>query len=235
VLRKPCVNFQEYWHLVRSQPDGPAEIYNCTYIIEWINQTRQNYEGPIPNARELLGSGRKRWEESQIYSAFVSQFRELLVKSVENGATKKVTKLICFGLGDLNFKPQDWWRIQNNAKGKEEQQLETSAIEGPVIHHAVALTIANVIRSCVKQGDKKLRILTQDPQYSAKTKVLLQELGFEVVGDHGAGGFAELDNESIVFSAFAKAPVNQIIADLARPIAIICPRKTGADIYNQLS
>jgi hypothetical protein len=159
-----------------------------------------------------------------------------LIKSVqENGAAKKVTKLICFGLGDLNFKLQDWWRIQNNAKVKEERQLETSLIEGPVIHHAVALTMADVIRSCAKKGDDKLRILTQDPQYSAETKVLLQEFGFEVVGDHGAGGFAELDDECVVFSAFAKAPVNQIVADLARPVAIICPRKTGADVYNQLS
>ncbi|EHK96003.1 hypothetical protein M7I_8316 [Glarea lozoyensis 74030] len=95
--------------------------------------------------------------------------------------------------------------------------------------------MANVIRSCAKQGDEKLRLLTQDPQYSAETKLLLQELGFEVVGDHGAGGFAELDDESVVFSAFAKAPVNQIIADIARPVAIICPRKTGADTYNQFS
>lgn len=44
---------------------------------------------------------------------------------------------------------------------------------------------------------------------------------FEFVGIHGAGGFAELSSDCIVFAPFVAAPINQIIADLARPAVII--------------
>jgi NADPH:quinone reductase-like Zn-dependent oxidoreductase len=64
---------------------------------------------------------------------------------------------------------------------------------------------------------------------------MLQEIGFEVVGEQGAGGFAELDNESVVFSPVTKAPFKQIIADLARPVAIICIGNDGGGAFNQHS
>jgi hypothetical protein len=179
--------------------------------------------------RLLFETSRKRWDASTTYEAFTSQFRELLGGD-ENG--KRVTKIVCFGLGDVNFKPPDWWRAQNESKPEHEQELETSVVEGALIHHAIALTIADIARSCAETGDAGVRLFTQDPRYSDETKDLLREIGFEVVGQYGAGGFAELDNESIVFSPFASAPVKQIIADLARPPVIICAGVTGAEVFN---
>lgn len=52
--------------------------------------------------------------------------------------------------------------------------------------------------------------------------MLERNVGFEVVGQHGADGFSEIDDECIVFSPFVNAPVNQIIADLGRPVMVIC-------------
>ena len=231
--RKPYVKFQEFWHLVRTKPDGPPETYLCTYLIDWVNQTVRNYEGPISNARSLFETSQKRWDASVSCEAFTSQFRKLLEGG--DGNPKRVTKIVCFGLGDLNFKPLDWWRIQNNSMPENERELETSVIEAALIQHAMALTMANVLRSCAKTEDMDIRILTQDPAYSDETKDMLRGLGFEVVGEYGAGGFAELDDESVVFSAYAKAPVKQIIADLARPVAIICPGRTSDGVFNQLS
>jgi hypothetical protein len=192
----------------------------------------RNYEGPIENVWLLFETSQKRWDTSMTCEAFTSQFRKLLG---EDGNAKKVTKIVCFGLGDMNFKPPDWWRIQNNSKPEDQRELETSVVEAALIHHAIALTMADVIRSCAKTKDKGVRILTQDPNYSDETKDMLQRIGFEVVGEYGAGGFAELDSESVVFSAFAKAPVKQIIADLARPVAIICARSTSAGVFNHLT
>ena len=106
-------------------------------------------------------------------------------------------------------------------------------VEAALIQHAIALTMVAVIRSCAEARDMGLRLLTQDPDYSNETKDMLQKMGFEVVGEYGAGGFAELDENSVVFSAFTKAPVKQIIADLARPAAIICNRSTSARVFNQ--
>jgi len=62
---------------------------------------------------------------------------------------------------------------------------------------------------------------------------MLQELGFEIVGQGGAGGFAEVDDESVVFSAFVSAPVKQVIADLARPVAIICAKPGSATVFTR--
>lgn len=57
---------------------------------------------------------------------------------------------------------------------------------------------------------------------------------FEVVGQYGAGSFTELDDEWVVFSAFAKAPVK---ADYgrSRPVAIICAGNTSAEVFNKVT
>ncbi|TGJ79165.1 hypothetical protein E0Z10_g9600 [Xylaria hypoxylon] len=227
---KPYIEFQEFWRLVYSTPDGPPETYNCTYLVDWANQSVRNYEGPIENVQLLFETSQQQWDASAACEALALQFRKLLGG---NGNAKKVTKIVCFGLGDMNFKPPDWWRIKNDSKPEDERQPETIEVEGALLHHAVALTMANITRSCAKTGDTGVRLLTQDPGYSDETKDMIRKIGFEIVGEHGAGGFAELDDESVVFSPFASAPVKQIIADLARPVAIICARNTSARVFGK--
>jgi len=102
------------------------------------------------------------------------------------------------------------------------------------MHHAIALTIADTARSCAQNGGMGVRLLTQDPRYTDDTKGLLRDIGFEIVGEYGVGGFAELDNESIVFSPFTSAPVKQIIADFARRAAIICAGRTSTGVFSQV-
>lgn len=230
-FRKPYVKYQEYWSLVRATPDAdkPSQIYSCTYLVDWTNQTIPDFEGPVENARLLFEDRCTRWNASATCEAFTSQFRKIL----DRDGNVKVTKIICFGLGDLNCKPPDWWRIENNSQPKDEQEPETSVIEGALIHHAITLTMADVVRSCAKTRDIRVKLLTQDPGYSDETKHMLREAGFEVVGDYGAGGFAELDDTSIVFSAFTKAPVKQIIADIARPAIIIGNMSPGDGVFNK--
>lgn len=231
-FRKPYVKFQEYWTLVRATPDAdkPPEIYPCTYLVDWTNQTKHNFEGPVENARLLFEDRCNKWNASATCEAFTAQ----LCKVLNGIGNPNVTKVICFGLGDLNLKPLDFWRIDNNSLPKDEQEPETIAIEGALTHHAIALTMVDAVRSCVGAGDKEVRLLTQDPGYSNETKRMLRELGFEVIGDYGAGGFAELDDTSIVFSTFTKAPVRQIIADIARPVAIIHNMSPDDTVFNRL-
>ncbi|OBT85207.1 hypothetical protein VE02_05658 [Pseudogymnoascus sp. 03VT05] len=90
--------------------------------------------------------------------------------------------------------------------------------------------MANIIRSCAEPSDREIRLLTQDPGYCDETKGLIKDLGFEVVGGYGAGGFAEVDDETVVFSPFPRAPVKQVIADLARPLVFIT--LTGTTVWN---
>lgn len=95
---------------------------------------------------------------------------------------------------------------------------------GCMIQHSMALTIARLCR-----GKETLPLLAQDPEYTEVAEDILIRNGFKIVGTHGAGGFAEIDEDSIIISPFAAAPVKQIIADLARPLLII---STGFEVFN---
>ncbi|KAJ5720415.1 uncharacterized protein N7483_008349 [Penicillium malachiteum] len=93
-----------------------------------------------------------------------------------------------------------------------------------MIQHAVALTMA---RFC---GNEMGSLFAQDPDYSESSEEILSKKDFQIVGRHGAGGFAEIDDDSIVISAFPNAPVKQMIADLARPVLII---SRGYSFFNE--
>ncbi|KAL5357617.1 hypothetical protein BJX96DRAFT_144876, partial [Aspergillus floccosus] len=95
---------------------------------------------------------------------------------------------------------------------------------GCMIQHSMALTIAQLCR-----GIETVSLFAQDPDYTKVAERILTKKGFRIVGPHGAGGFAEIDEESIVISPFAAAPVKQIIADLARPVLMI---STGFEVFN---
>ena len=227
--REPVVKFQEFWHLVRSTPDGPPETYHCTYLVDWVNRTIRDYEGPLGTTRLTFESSRERWNTSMTCEVFTTQLHKLLLRA--DGTAKRVTKIVCFGLGDLNIKPKDWWRMREEEMPPDQRVLESSLIDAPLIHHAMALTIADIVRSSADPGSPGVRILSQDPGYVDQTKDLL-ETGIEVVGAGGAGGFAEVDDESVVLSAFPSVPIQQIIADLARPVAIVYAGNTKARAFD---
>lgn len=87
-----------------------------------------------------------------------------------------------------------------------------------MVQHCIALTIAHICRGITIS---EVELLTQDPDYTEEAETILKSNGFSVVGQFGAGGFAEVDDNSVVFSAFVEAPLKQIIADIARSVLII--------------
>ncbi|TRX98428.1 hypothetical protein FHL15_000502 [Xylaria flabelliformis] len=189
-------------------------------------------------AAGLYDSGVKLWRKEELKNieeqlAQSCTLRMFTVRSFNgHGDGKaKVTKVVCFGLGDMNPRPSASWIAENASKPEDEQLPETYMVESSFMHHAIAWTIADIARACASTGNT-VRLLTQDPNYSAERKETLQKVGWEVVREHGAGGFAELDDESIVFSPFTSAPVKQIIADLARPVAIISAESSGG-VFNR--
>ena len=210
--RKPRVKFQEYWSLVHAEPDGITGTYHCSYLVDWRNQAHRQFETLIEGYEVALEEKWQLWNESITCQAFKVVVRELL-------GARKVNKVVCFGLGDLTARPPCWWRIQNNKSVNKEPEL--GFVEGSMMQHWAALTLADIVRS---ETGNTVRLLTQDPQYTDETKEILRLKGFEIVGQYGAGGFAEVDDESVVFSPFALAPVAQIIADIARPALFITYR-----------
>jgi hypothetical protein len=156
------------------------------------------------------------WKKSTSCKLLRSQFEEMLI-------TKKVTKIVCFGLGDICRKPPEWLRRQTSSG---EHELETSFVRARMVQHSIALTLAEI---CLHNTGNKVQLLAQDPDYTEQAKEILEGHGFSIVGQFGAGGFAEIDDNSLVFSVFVEAPLKQIIADIARPLLII---STAFEVFN---
>lgn len=126
---------------------------------------------------------------------------------------KKISKIICFGLGDMYRQPPEWFKRQT---GSSEQELEADSLRPSAVQHSIALTMADIYSE-----KNTIQLLAQDPGYTEEAQQLLKAKGFSIVGRFGAGGFAEIDDDSVVFSAYIAAPLKQIIADVARPALII--------------
>ncbi|CAG8229735.1 unnamed protein product [Penicillium salamii] len=154
---KPHVKYQEYWQLVNAQPNGPVEIYLCSYIVDWSNQTARNFRELLAQPMQVFDEKHLLWQNSKTCKHLATLVQDIL-------GTNTVKKVLCFGL-----------------------------------------------------------------DYTEVAEEILTKKEFKIVGTHGAGGFAEVDDESIIIPPFAAAPIKQIIADLARPALII---STGFEVFN---
>ena len=140
-----------------------------------------------------------------------------------------MSKVACFGLGDMCRYPPEWHQrfLAKSEPGHE----ESTYVHASMFQHAIALTIAEACKSTGAAEDE-VKLFAQDPAYTQESEDILTNHGFSIIGRFGAGGFADIDDETIVFSAFVAAPLKQIIVDLARPAVIIC---TGSDAFNDHS
>jgi hypothetical protein len=154
------------------------------------------------------------WQNSTTCKQLAALVQDLL-------GTNTVKKVVCFGLGDFCRSAPEWLKRQHHSW---DATSDVENVMGCMIQHSMARTIAQFCR-----GNERVPLLAQDPDYTEVAEKILIEREFKIIGPYGAGGFAEIDDESIVISAFAAAPVKQIIADLARPMLII---STGFEVFN---
>lgn len=192
--------------------DGPPGTHYCSYLIDWKNHAESDFRGNVDGWESIYQTKRQLWNQSGSCESFRLQLRELLV-------SHRVTKIVCFGLGDIARKPPPNTVLPvQEYKPQEPADSYTKELYPGMLQHAAALTIAEEI---TRLHDRPVSVIAQDPQYTDDTKALLKAEGFEIMGDFGAGGFGEVDDETIVFSAWTNAPVKQIVADIAQPAAII--------------
>ena len=96
--------------------------------------------------------------------------------------------------------------------------------EGSMTQHTLMLTIRDVLAKGDTKGTPgksrpEIKCFAQDPAYTPVDKQILHENGITVVDDPRA--FLEVDEASVLISAFPDIPVRQIVADIARPALII--------------
>ncbi|KAK8132187.1 hypothetical protein PG999_000360 [Apiospora kogelbergensis] len=242
-IRKPFVLFHHHWGLMVEKPRNiPPEGYLCSYVVMWDNVSLKTFYPPVPGAQCFFEQMNTDWKLSNTCNAFRSRLHQILSPGrgqpdgLEMAAVKKVTKVICFGLGDMAARGLDWVRLQNAQLPDKLRQGESAFMNwSSFTQHAAALTILSVVESLTAAPSPassssadtipqppQVRLLTQDPAYSPATLSILQNIGkFQVVGEYGAGGFAEVDDDCIIFAPFVAAPVKQIVEALARPVAMI--------------
>ncbi|KAI2463301.1 hypothetical protein F4781DRAFT_440726 [Annulohypoxylon bovei var. microspora] len=175
------------------------------------NQTVPRYEGVIEYSKSLFETRRQLWNNSITCELFRAQLQRLL-----NTGKRRITKVVCFGLGDMVTKTAEW--EMNHRRETEQQASETSDVEGSLMQHAMALTMAEAIRH---HTGVSVELKAQDPGYREQTNEILSENGFKIVDKCGAGGFAEIDEDTLVFAAFVSTAISEVLADIARPALVI--------------
>ncbi|KAI0108468.1 hypothetical protein F4814DRAFT_59253 [Daldinia grandis] len=163
---------------------------------------------------QVFNSVEQQWETSEQYN----QLKKLL-KS-KRAQLSNVKKIVVFALGTL---------LTNGSR------VSTSSM----VQHALVLGLQQML-SKARAGDNRISgifqtikgswskndaakplipCFAQDPAYLPRDKTVLSEAGITVIED--PWGFLEVDHTSIVVSIDPNIPVRQIIADIARPVAII--------------
>ncbi|KAI2462819.1 hypothetical protein F4781DRAFT_172321 [Annulohypoxylon bovei var. microspora] len=211
---KPHVKFQHYWYLFKQTSENtllggaisPHSFPYYSYIIDWENRTYLDFvANEHTNLEFRFQQAKQRWEQSWSSGWLRDQLAALK-------GSRKITKVLCFGLGDMAL------RSRNDARTDFDTEDVFQDQKASLNQHAVALTIVAAFRA---ETSNDVEIFAQDPAYSETSKALLESVGVTIVGEHGAGGFSKIDCDSAVFFCYPAAPVRQIIADLARPALII--------------
>ncbi|OTA95249.1 hypothetical protein M434DRAFT_29118 [Hypoxylon sp. CO27-5] len=134
------------------------------------------------------------WLSNPIGQHFYSMFMKLPLPPYIN-------KIVCFDLGSITAKPADAYPHTRQA----------------IYRHAAALTIIECLH---KRFGSKIRLYAQDTTYTNECVKVLYKKGFSVIGQHGAGGFAEIDETTLVFAPNPSFCVKEVVADIAQPAAM---------------
>lgn len=128
------------------------------------------------------------------------QLEETLSKAA---LPRRIDKIIGFGLGEMSS-------ITGPCGLPEEGRGRTC------MQHALVLSLARLLET---RTGVKVECLVQDPGYTSRCKEALAAKGIKVAEPET--GFLLVDDATLVFSVSPNVPVRQIIADLARPAAMI--------------
>ncbi|KAI1139149.1 hypothetical protein F5Y05DRAFT_339932 [Hypoxylon sp. FL0543] len=112
-----------------------------------------------------------------------------------------INKIVCFDLGSVTAKPADNY----------------PHIRQAMYRHAAVLTLVECL---FKRFGCMIRLFAQDTTYTNACMDVLFKKGFSIVGKHGAGGFVEIDDRTLVFAPNPGFCVKEIVADVAQPAAM---------------
>ncbi|KAI1075460.1 hypothetical protein F5B20DRAFT_559781 [Whalleya microplaca] len=209
----PIVRFLGHRRLIDPMSTNkrldPGQIYN-TYTFRYmacadVDLGRElNPHCAIRDFQHM----RDQWQASLKCMELKCVFRNLPIP-------KGIDKILCLGLGDI----QKYDIPRDTICPVPVWNMEGLAEFSPAVQHAAAMTMRDVLAE--RFGTPDIQLLAQDPIYSQISQTVLTHMGFQIVGRHGAGGFAEIDDNTLVFNYRDVVNNREIIAEIARPAVVI--------------
>ncbi|KAL4994828.1 hypothetical protein BDV10DRAFT_197164 [Aspergillus recurvatus] len=179
----------------------------------------------------------RRWEGSQTCADLRIGLGDLVRRG---NLTRKVRKIVGFGLGSLSLLEEEFCvgraHAQHAAVGtmvdvlkqqaKTAREMEGASGDwtgqdggrGPMTIEADTDIPAAEEEDEGKEYDE-VKCYAQDPAYTEADRSLLRSIGIQPLDD--PKGFLEIDDETLIFSVSPNIPVKQIIADVQWPGAMI--------------
>ncbi|KAI8966611.1 hypothetical protein F5Y11DRAFT_364225 [Daldinia sp. FL1419] len=162
---------------------------------------------------KIFNGAKQQWEASEQYN----HLRALLKSKRSRLST--IRKIVAFGLGTFTTRSDisDSSMVQHALVLSLQHML--SKTKGP--DSKVSGVFQNIKNSLSKnkKTNPPISCFAQDPAYLLRDKTVLSDAGITVLEDPWA--FLEVDDTSLVVSIDPNIPIRQIIADIARPVAII--------------
>ncbi|PNY24477.1 Uncharacterized protein TCAP_05589 [Tolypocladium capitatum] len=168
-----------------------------------ISGVMQEDDGSTRNQGITTQEVTSAWEEYIEEFAHSETWRQLEETLSKATFPRRIDKIVGFGLGEMTS-------IEGPCGIPEEGRGRTC------MQHALVLSLARLLEE--KTG-VKVMCHVQDPGYTSRCKEALAAKGIKVAEPET--GFLAVDEATLVFSMNPNVPVRQIIADLARPAAMI--------------
>ncbi|KAL6235074.1 hypothetical protein BDW75DRAFT_251094 [Aspergillus navahoensis] len=233
------IGYSSIQNLTCVHPSFPETSLRDSSPVSICYTSSPEYGGKVPfeQVQERFKESVRRWEGSQT----CADLRVGLGDLVRRGKlTRKVRKIVGFGLGSLSLLEEEFCvgrahaqhaavrTMVNVLKKQAKAAIEMEGASRDLTEQdgdrdPMATEVNTDIPAAEEEdeGEKndEIKCYAQDPAYTEADRSLLRSIGIQPLDD--PKGFLEIDDETLVFSVSPNVPVKQIVADVQWPGAMI--------------
>ena len=203
----PFIHYSAIGHLLKkSRQESPEGVYLPLSVYHrWVNtetgEPLSHYRVSAEAPYEQLLEGFRRERARWEGSGACNQLRQTLASA----GVQQVDKIIGFACSTMYRYGQFSYIC--------------------AMQHALLLSLRDFFTPSATNAQAP-RCIVQDPSYQAADREILEGEGMSIVDD--PWGFLEVDETSVVFSCGPDVPVQDIVANIARPAVMIWDDRFGA-------
>ncbi|KAI0892409.1 hypothetical protein F4806DRAFT_239059 [Annulohypoxylon nitens] len=190
--QKIMVEFRGFQDLSCPPASSPDNMLYSSLSLKTVKYDNEDYLAPSDHWT-WTNCYKKSWKSLPISHELYAMIMRVPLPPID--------KIVCIGLGPISFRPH----------------IESTEMSRNVFCHLGALLIAEALR---RRFGATPRLLAQDPEYNPDCKRMLEGKGFEIVGEHGASGLAEINDRTLVYAPNPGFCLKEVVADIAQPAAM---------------